>query len=99
MIVGRIVVAPQCPSRRSRRTRKRLQEIGQTTRLGDQRHPPHIGSFARSRSDVDTDFMVLEGNQRNSNTRISAEPELERNVEGLGRGSLSRQARDGGLSG
>jgi hypothetical protein len=33
---------------------------------------------------VDTDLMVLKGNKRKSQTRVSTEPELKRNVEGSG---------------
>ncbi len=38
---------------------------------------------------VDTNFVVLEGDQRESKTRVAAEPELERDVESVLRGALS----------
>ncbi len=37
----------------------------------------------------DLDLVVLEGNERERKTRVAAEPELERNVEGVLRGALA----------
>jgi len=37
---------------------------------------------------VDADLVVLESNERESQTRVAAEPELERDVEGVGRGAV-----------
>jgi len=37
---------------------------------------------------VDADLVVLESNERESQTRVAAEPELERDVEGVGRGTV-----------
>jgi len=37
---------------------------------------------------VDTNFVVLESNQRKSKTRVAAEPELEGDVEGVFRGAV-----------
>ena len=39
---------------------------------------------------IDTHLVVLQGNQRQGQTRITAEPELKRNVEGVGRGAVDR---------
>jgi hypothetical protein len=41
---------------------------------------------------VDLDFVVLEGNQREGKTRVTAEPELEGNVESGLRESVTRSA-------
>jgi hypothetical protein len=47
---------------------------------------------------VDTNLVVLESDQGDRKTRVSAEPELERDVEGLGWGSCTRSARVGEFS-
>jgi hypothetical protein len=47
---------------------------------------------------IDADLVVLEGNQWNSKTWVAAEPELERDVEGLGRCSGTGSAGVGELS-
>ncbi len=47
---------------------------------------------------VDANFVVLESNEGDSKTRVTAEPELEGDVEGLGGGTLTRNARNGGLT-
>jgi hypothetical protein len=39
---------------------------------------------------VELDFMILESNKRKSKTRVSAEPELERNVKGSSRDGSCR---------
>jgi hypothetical protein len=46
---------------------------------------------------VDTNLVVLEGDEGNSKTRVAAEPELEGDVEGLGRGTSAGNAGDGSL--
>jgi hypothetical protein len=46
---------------------------------------------------IDTNLVVLESNERDCKTRVAAEPELERDVERLGRGTAAGDARDGGL--
>ena len=46
---------------------------------------------------IDADLVVLEGNQWDSKTWVSAEPELERDVEGLGWCTRSGSARVGEL--
>ena len=38
--------------------------------------------------EIDTDLVVLEGDQRESKTRVAVEPELERNVESVLRSAL-----------
>ena len=43
--------------------------------------------------DVDAHLVVLESNQRDRQTRVAAEPELERDVERLRRGARTRGAR------
>jgi hypothetical protein len=47
---------------------------------------------------IDADLVVLEGNERDCKTWVSAEPELERDVEGLGRCSGTGSAGVGELS-
>jgi hypothetical protein len=46
---------------------------------------------------VDANLVVLEGDEGDRKTRVAAEPELEGDVEGLGRGTLARNAGDGRL--
>jgi hypothetical protein len=48
--------------------------------------------------EVDTHFVVLESDQRESKTRVAAEPELERNVESVHRGARSDYFRSEGLT-
>ena len=48
---------------------------------------------------VDANLVVLEGDEGDRKTRVTAEPELEGDVEGLGRGARARNAGDGGLRG
>jgi hypothetical protein len=48
--------------------------------------------------EVDTDFVVLERDQRESKTRVAAEPELERDVEGVLGGAAEELARGVGLT-
>jgi len=48
---------------------------------------------------IDANLVVLEGDERDRKTRVTAEPELERDVEGLGRGTGAGNAGDGGLRG
>jgi hypothetical protein len=43
----------------------------------------------RSDIEVDFDLVVLEGNERESESRVSAKPELKRNVKGCFRKSVS----------
>jgi len=43
---------------------------------------------------IDTDLVVLKGNKGDGQTRVAAEPELQRDVQRLGWGSLARHARD-----
>jgi len=43
---------------------------------------------------VDADLVVLESNKRDGDTRVAAEPELEGDVERLGRRARARDARD-----
>ena len=38
---------------------------------------------------VDTNLVVLESNERQSQTRVAAEPELERDVQSVGRGAVA----------
>ena len=47
---------------------------------------------------VDADLVVLESNQGDRKSRVAAEPELEGDVEGLGRGACTGSARVGELS-
>jgi len=47
---------------------------------------------------IDTNLVVLEGDQGDGETRVTAEPELEGDVEGLGWGSCAMRARVGELS-
>ena len=47
---------------------------------------------------VDAHLVVLEGDQGDGQTGVTAEPELQRDVEGLGRGARTRGARVGQLS-
>ena len=53
-----------------------------------------VAVLPRLKVDVDADFVVLEGNKRDRNTRVAAEPELERNVERLRGRATTRNARD-----
>ncbi len=46
---------------------------------------------------IDANLVVLEGDERDGKTRVAAEPELEGDVEGLGGGTLTRDAGDRGL--
>jgi hypothetical protein len=48
--------------------------------------------------EVDTDFVVLEGDQRESKTRVAAEPELEGDVESVLRGAVEDLGRRVGLA-
>jgi hypothetical protein len=52
----------------------------------------------RSEIDVNLDFVVLEGNKGESQTRVSAKPEEEGNVEGGLRKGLARGANLAGAS-
>jgi hypothetical protein len=47
---------------------------------------------------VDTHLVVLEGNQGEGQTRVAAEPELERDVQGVHRGARSDNFRSEGLT-
>jgi hypothetical protein len=47
--------------------------------------------------DVDANLVVLEGDEGDRKTGVAAEPELEGDVEGLGRGTTAGDAGDGGL--
>ena len=47
--------------------------------------------------DVDAHLVVLERDQRDRQTRVAAEPELERDVQRLGRRAAAGHARDGRL--
>ena len=47
---------------------------------------------------VDTHLVVLEGNQRQGQTRVAAEPELERNVQRVGRGAHAKLVGHVGLT-
>ena len=74
-----------------RRGRKRLGGHGSrrtNTRLGI------LAVLPRLEVNVDANLVVLERNERDGYTRVAAEPELERNVERLGRRALARDARD-----
>jgi len=51
----------------------------------------------RLKVDVDAHLVVLERNERDRHTRVAAEPELEGDVERLGRRSAAGDARDGRL--
>jgi hypothetical protein len=46
---------------------------------------------------VDAHFVVLESDEGDCNTRVTTEPELERNVESLGGGTLTGNTGDGCL--
>jgi hypothetical protein len=46
---------------------------------------------------IDAHLVVLEGDEGDGKTRVTAEPELEGDVEGLGRGTCAGNARNGGL--
>jgi len=56
-----------------------------------------LAVLPRLEVDVDAHLVVLEGDEGDGKTRVAAEPELEGDVEGLGGGSLARNAGDGGL--
>ena len=47
---------------------------------------------------IDADLVVLEGDQRESQTRVAAEPELERNVESVVRGAVANLISGVGLA-
>jgi len=49
--------------------------------------------------EVDLNFVVLKGNKRESQTRVTAEPELERNIESGLRESVARSANLAGSAG
>ncbi len=49
--------------------------------------------------EVDTHLVVLEGDKGESKTRVAAEPELERDVEGVHRGAATNSLREVGLAG
>ena len=70
---------------RSERTNTRSTDLVDAVRL-------------RLEVDVDADLVVLEGNERDSNTRIAAEPELERDVERLRRRTVAANTRRGRLA-
>jgi len=73
---------------------------GSRKRLGTRRHwrtnkrLSVLAVLPRLEVDVDADLVVLEGNKRDGDTRVAAEPELERDVERLGRRTFARYARD-----
>jgi hypothetical protein len=46
---------------------------------------------------IDAHLVVLEGDERDRKAGVAAEPELEGDVEGLGRGAAAGDAGDGGL--
>ena len=48
--------------------------------------------------EVDADLVVLEGDQRQSKTWVAAEPELERDVQGVHRGARGDDLRSEGLT-
>jgi hypothetical protein len=48
----------------------------------------------RSEFNIDLDFVILEGNQRKSKTRVSVEPELERDIQ-TGSWDGSGKSREG----
>lgn len=48
--------------------------------------------------EVDTNFVVLEGDQRESKTRVAAEPELEGNIQGIFGGAVEDLGRRVGLT-
>ena len=48
--------------------------------------------------EVDADLVVLEGDQRQSKTWVAAEPELERDVQGVHRGARGDDLRGEGLT-
>jgi len=47
---------------------------------------------------VDADLVVLEGDQRESQTRVAAKPELQRDVQGVHRGAGGDDLRGEGLT-
>ena len=53
-----------------------------------------LAVLPRLEVNVDANLVVLEGNERDRHTRVAAEPELERDVERLGRRARARDARD-----
>jgi len=48
--------------------------------------------------EVDADLVVLEGNQGESQTRVAAEPELQRDVQSIHRGARGNDLRGEGLT-
>jgi len=58
-----------------------------------------LAVLPRLKVHVDADLVVLESDERDRNTRIAAEPELQRDVQRLGRRTLAGNARDRGLRG
>jgi len=61
--------------------------------LGEARRLTVCAVLPRLEVDVDADLVVLERDERDGNTRVAAEPELERDVERLRRRTRTRQAR------
>ena len=60
-------------------------DVGVAGALGG-KVPAHVAEVVEFQ--VDTDFVVLESNERQGQTGVSVEPELERDVEGVFRGAL-----------
>jgi len=58
--------------------------------------PAHVADVLEV--EVDTDLVVLEGDQRERKTRVAVEPELERDVEGVLRGALEALRAGVGLA-
>jgi hypothetical protein len=78
------LLVSSCDGLRSRRSRERLNS------------PQALAN--RSEVNVDLDLVVLESNQRKSQTRVSAEPEEEGDVEGCLREGIARSANLTGSS-
>jgi hypothetical protein len=53
--------------------------------------PAHVAELVEL--EVDTNFVVLEGNEREGETGVAVEPELERDVEGVFRGAAEELFR------
>jgi hypothetical protein len=75
------------------------QRLGRGSRGGTNNALGVLAVLPRLEVHVHAHLVVLEGNQRDGHTRVTAEPELQRDVQRLGGRAGAGHARDGRLGG
>jgi hypothetical protein len=84
--------------------KRRSDEAGIANAGLDRRHGGGLGGVGPHQVlegvelEVDTDLVVLEGDQRQGKTRVAAEPELKGDVQGVLRGAVEHLIRRVGLT-